>query len=123
MRVTPSSLLAKSVVAARELVINSPTFIERCKLHPDCTDPRKHVHLFETHARNKNVRSMRPCVVIGLDRADYSQIMPGCAQVKMKTKGGVIVVMTDNARHTEFEPENPLHGAGDSHVDFLNFFV
>ena len=122
MIVQPTSVMAKAVVAARNLILSSTVFKERCKLDEDCPHPAEHLFLYETRKRNVNVAAQRPCCVIGLNNMDWSQILPGCARVNLISNGAVIVILTDHARKRDFEESNPRFDAEDSYIDFLNFF-
>lgn len=122
MQVQPTSFMAKAVVAARNLVINSEVMQERCKYHEGCPDSSNHVHLYDIYRRNKTVQSMRPCAVVGLSDMDFNQIMPGCSVVNLKTAGGVVLTIVDNARLTNHEQTNARDDSDDSYIDFMNFF-
>lgn len=132
MNITAVSTLARAVVTARALVLDSPAFQQRVADYaPDGTTPADRAFIYQAElveSLAESMREMRPMAIIGLsDEIQWDALQPGCVNPELVISGTVSVAFVDNARFTsvfDYESEPPVAGPdkqGDSYIDFLNF--
>lgn len=124
MTVTPTSTLALAVDDIVDLVAQSATFQQRVATYHGVAasdaNARLHIFGFDQWEPGNDSLCVRPFAVVGVTEHVMSNLCQGAA-TNYHPRGGLVLILVDDARFTDWQGDSAVDNQIDSYMDALNW--